>query len=237
MHGVCVGAVLVVVLVVGIVLVFVLALVLLGSRVGAGEKVLPSTILGNVLGWKDMLSGRERRTRRDWIGSGDSRGESFVAMTVVAVGSEIGLKNLGAESEVGREFVVADVESEMYEERRLDIWLVSVSALGLVDRATRSEVWREKDMLGGLEGGCDVLDERLLLGSRTGVSTTESADLVLRSDSGRRNDIVLARRRAGLFCFSRLSSEGGGFLISGSLFSSFPFLSEAKYSSPRPNTT
>lgn len=62
-------------------------------------------------------------------------------------------------------------------------------------------------------------------------------NLAIGSDSGLRNDTVLDRLIAGFSNSSSPSVGGGGFLISGSFFSSFPFLSEAKYSSPRPKTT
>jgi hypothetical protein len=56
-------------------------------------------------------------------------------------------------------------------------------------------------------------------------------------DRGLRNETVLDRLKAGLSSLPALSHEEGAFLTSGSLCSSFPFLSEAKYSAPRPNTT
>lgn len=49
-----------------------------------------------------------------------------------------------------------------------------------------------------------------------------------------KTDIVRVRLSEG---FESICSSGGGSFFSGSLNSSFPFLSEAKYSLPRPKTT
>lgn len=118
-----------------------------------------------------------------------------------------------------------------------------------------SEDVRENDRLGGRDAGCDVneasdidLAEKAKLGGREacceapddrlleGVSMAGLVCLVLVSDNGLRNDTVLDLLNTG---FSSISSGGGGggSFFSGSLYSSLPFLSDAKYSSPRPNTT
>jgi hypothetical protein len=99
-------------------------------------------------------------------------------------------------------------------------------------KSDAAELVREKDRLGGREARLDeAADERLL----SVVSTGYVSDRVLTSDSGRKKDTVLARLNAGL---STLSSSSTGFLAtSGSLYSHFPLLSLAKYSSPRPKTT
>ena len=57
------------------------------------------------------------------------------------------------------------------------------------------------------------------------------------SEVGRTKDIVLERLRFGFSISLKSSNGGSGFLTSGSLYSSLLFLSDAKYSSPRPNTT
>jgi hypothetical protein len=92
------------------------------------------------------------------------------------------------------------------------------------------ELVLENDMLGGREARLDEAAEDLRLSV---LSAVEASDLVLMSDSGRRKETVLALRNAGL---SSSFSSSTGFLISGSLNSNLPSLSDAKYSSPRPNT-
>jgi hypothetical protein len=77
-----------------------------------------------------------------------------------------------------------------------------------------------------------MLEDRLLLLD----SMVAFSDRTLVSDSGLRKDTVLDLLKACLSSFSS-SSVGVGFLTSGSLYSSFPCLSDAKYSSPRPKTT
>jgi hypothetical protein len=94
-----------------------------------------------------------------------------------------------------------------------------------------AELVLENDRLGGREARLDAVDEDHLVSP---VSDPTLSDLVLTSDRGLRKDTVLALLSAGLSTFS---SSSTGFLTSGSLCSNFPFLSEAKYSSPRPNTT
>jgi hypothetical protein len=94
-----------------------------------------------------------------------------------------------------------------------------------------AELVLENDRLGGREARLDAVEEDHLFSP---ASDPTLSDLVLTSDSGRKNDTVLALLSTGLSTFS---SSSTGFLISGSLCSNFPFLSDAKYSSPRPNTT
>jgi hypothetical protein len=93
------------------------------------------------------------------------------------------------------------------------------------------ELVLENDKLGGLEARLDDAAEDHLLSA---VSAAEASDLVLISDNGRKNDTVRALLNAGL---SASFSSSTTFLISGSLNSNFPSLSDAKYSSPRPKTT
>ena len=86
--------------------------------------------------------------------------------------------------------------------------------------------------------GCEAELDRLRLACRLGVSIAGLKGFVDESDNGRRNDIVRDRLRgAGLSSFGGGSGGSRGLLTSGSLNSSFPSLSDAKYSSPRPNTT
>lgn len=97
-----------------------------------------------------------------------------------------------------------------------------------------SEPVVEYERLGGRDARCDDMDDVRLL--TTGVSLDVLSNRVLVCESGRKNDTVLDLRRA---CLSPLSfsSSSIDFFTSGSLNSSFPFLSDAKYSSPRPKTT
>lgn len=90
----------------------------------------------------------------------------------------------------------------------------------------------ENARLGGRDADCEAEDERLL---EEGVSIagTGGVCLVLGSNGHINDTLVRALLNTG---FSSRSSGGGAF-FSGALYSNFPFLSEAKYSSPRPNTT
>jgi hypothetical protein len=99
------------------------------------------------------------------------------------------------------------------------------------DDIDATELVLEYERLGGREARLDVVAEDLLLST---LSLTAVSDLVLTSDSGRKNDTVLALLNADLSIFS---SSSACFFVSGSLYSNFPSLSEAKYSSPRPKTT
>lgn len=92
----------------------------------------------------------------------------------------------------------------------------------------------EYDRLGGRDARCDDMDDVRLF--TTGESDGVNSDRLLVCDIGRKNDTVLDLRRACRSIFS-FSSSSTVFLTSGSLYSSFPFLSDAKYSSPRPKTT
>jgi hypothetical protein len=86
--------------------------------------------------------------------------------------------------------------------------------------------------------GCDETDcDRGAGSSRLKTSLVGGVvNFAIGSESGRRKEIVLDRLSFG-FSESSSPSVNVDFLISGSLTSSFPYLSEAKYSSPRPNTT
>lgn len=64
------------------------------------ESVRPSTILGNVLGLKDMLSGLDRLVKRGGAGDGDSTGDSR------SRGSNAGLNGRELESDLGREDMI-----------------------------------------------------------------------------------------------------------------------------------
>jgi hypothetical protein len=111
----------------------------------------------------------------------------------------------------------------------LDEWIVEGgSNTSEVDAA---ELVLEYERLGGLEARLDEAAEDRRLSA---LSVGTLSDLVLMSDNGRKNDTVLALRKDGLSFFS---SSSACFLTSGSLNSNFPFLSDAKYSSPRPKTT
>lgn len=97
-----------------------------------------------------------------------------------------------------------------------------------------SEPAVEYDRLGGRDALCEDMDDvRMFV---VGASGSEKSARLLVCDNGRRNDTVLDLRNACRSTFS-FSSSSVNFLTSGSLNSSFPFLSEAKYSSPRPKTT
>lgn len=87
----------------------------------------------------------------------------------------------------------------------------------------------ESDRLGGLP----FIKDDLLLDN--GESRSDKFDLLLSSERGRMKDIVLDLLSARLPSSS--SGDGSFFSGSGSLYSSFPFLSDAKNSFPRPNTT
>jgi hypothetical protein len=83
-----------------------------------------------------------------------------------------------------------------------------------------------------------TLSKRVVSG-RT-LSERRLSGRTLTSDSGRRIETVLDLLKACLSAFVSLVSlvsSSAGFFTAGSLNSNFPFLSEAKYSSPRPNTT
>lgn len=88
---------------------------------------------------------------------------------------------------------------------------------------------KDSDMLGGLP----LINEDLRLDE--GESKSRKLDFWPSSDRGRRNEMVLDLRSAR---FSTSSSGVGSFFSgSGSLYSNFPLLSEAKNSLPRPKTT
>jgi hypothetical protein len=92
----------------------------------------------------------------------------------------------------------------------------------------------EYERLGGREARCDEIEDVRLV--NVGASKVAPSDRMLVCDSGRKKDTVLERLLVCLSSFS-FSSSSAAFLTSGSLNSSLPFLSEAKYSSPRPKTT
>lgn len=118
--------------------------------------------------------------------------------------------------------------------------LISFSIAVLMGLIIGSDVGLGTDVLEDHNPGCDETDNECSLECTESFLLNISLGRVLNfavgSDSGRRKDTVLDRLKDGLSKSSSVS-DGGGFLISGSLFSSFPFLSDAKYSSPRPNTT
>jgi hypothetical protein len=87
--------------------------------------------------------------------------------------------------------------------------------------------------MGGRVEDTELEADRIVAFSKVGESIEGALCLLLDSDRWVMNEIVLDRLRTG---FSG-SIGVSGFLTSGSLYSNFPFLSEAKYSSPRPNTT
>jgi hypothetical protein len=110
--------------------------------------------------------------------------------------------------------------------------IVDVGSSNSCNEGEASEFVLEYVRLGGRDRRREeIVEDRLL--SPASVAAEES-DLVLTSDNGRKNDTVLDLRIAG---FSNSPFASAGLLGSGSLNSSFPFLSEAKYSSPRPKTT
>jgi hypothetical protein len=85
------------------------------------------------------------------------------------------------------------------------------------DNIDAAELVLENDRLGGREARLDVVDEDHLFSP---VSAVVFSGRRLMSDSGRKNDTVLALRSAGLSTFS---SSSAGFLTSASLYSSFSF--------------
>ena len=88
---------------------------------------------------------------------------------------------------------------------------------------------KDSDMLGGLP----LIKEDLRLDD--GESKSRKLGFWLSSDRGRMNEMVLDLLSAR---FSMSSSGVGSFFSgSGSLYSNLSFLSEAKNSFPRPNTT
>jgi hypothetical protein len=83
-----------------------------------------------------------------------------------------------------------------------------------------------------------MLSERVISGRALSERTLSGRTPT--SDNGRRIETVLDLLKACLSAFVSLASfvsSSAGFLTVGSLNSNFPFLSEAKYSSPRPKTT
>jgi hypothetical protein len=102
------------------------------------------------------------------------------------------------------------------------------------DTVEASDPVVEYDRLGGRDARCEDIDDvrRFMTGASDGAASAR----MLVCDNGRKNDTVLDLRKICRSVFS-FSSPSVGFLTSGSLNSNFPFLSEAKYSSPRPNTT
>jgi hypothetical protein len=93
----------------------------------------------------------------------------------------------------------------------------------------------EVGMLARGEELCDTDEIRRCVASILVLSRGGSAAFGLGSDNacGRREDIVLDLLKLGFSSFVAVSASLG----SGFLCSSFPYLSEAKYSSPLPNTT
>ena len=106
----------------------------------------------------------------------------------------------------------------------------------------------EYERLGGRDARRDETDDvRLFATGASGAALSERtlserviSGRTLTSDSGRRIEAVRDLLQACLSAFASLvsfASSSAGFLTAGSLNSNFPFLSEAKYSSPRPKTT
>lgn len=193
------------------------------------ESASPSIILGNVLGMNDTLSGLvDLRTRRDDASTGGSAGVSFADC------SATGLKDLCMGSEVGLEEDMLwgrEEVCESHDERLLDVRLLEGSMMGLEEPMSEFEVGLDDDKLGGR-------DEDLLFDdSVLELSSAGSTGFDIGSNNGLRRDAVLDLLKAGFSSFTTLSPRGSDLLTSGSLCSSFPVLSEAKYSAPRPNTT
>lgn len=190
-------------------------------------------IFGNAPGLNDTLSGLvDLRTRRV-DASGGSAAVSFTGDSCT------GLNDLDVESDVGLdEDMLGDREvgCEINEERLLDSGLLIISAIRADGFCAGSEVGLGNEVLGGLDVA--EADEDLLF--ETSPFTVSIAGLigfVDGSESGLMNDIVLDRLRGGFSSLTVLSIGVCGFFTSGSLYSNFPLLSAAKYSSPRPNTT
>lgn len=120
----------------------------------------------------------------------------------------------------------------MLNDERLWVDMVeSLVASGIGKGGMLSDDVLEDDKLGGLVPRWDEMDDDLVLRAE---SVNDPSDPVLALDRGLKKLTVLARRS---ICFSIFSSSSATFFGSGSLFSNFPFLSDAKYSSPRPKTT
>jgi hypothetical protein len=127
----------------------------------------------------------------------------------------------------------------MYDERQLAGGVLTASVTGLVGWIAASEGGLEKMVLGGLDDSCDTFDD-LLFEPESSIANVSRAGvgvfIIEVSGGGLKIEIVLERFKAG-FSSPAPSTGVEGFLGSGSLFSNFPLLSDAKYSSPRPKTT
>jgi hypothetical protein len=174
----------------------------------------PSAILGKAAGLKLILSGRNLfvALARPVPKAGDAISSCTPASTSFKSASEFGLEGI----------VVVVLYPDV-----CDVTDTSDDGRELSDGS--DHVRAENDMLGGRDD--DAPDDRRL---DAGLSVATCFGLAL--GNGRKNDtLVRARLNTGLS--SRSSDAGAGALTSGSLYSSFPCLSDAKYSSPRPKTT
>lgn len=188
---------------------------------------MPSVIFGNAPALKDILSGLvDRRIKRGCAGI-DSTGDWRPDCSVT------GLKDRGMASDIGQE--EDPLWCEIIEERLLDSGLLNISGPGSAMWIAGSDITLVSDVPGGRVEDSELEGDRLFEFSMVGESIEGALCRVLESDRWLMNEIVRDRLKTG---FSAAASIGAsGFLTSGSLYSSFPFLSEAKYSSPRPNTT
>jgi len=181
-----------------------------------------SNIRGNAVGLKDMLRGRSLLVDLDRVGP--EIGDAMVSSTITSIrfrsASEDGLKGT-----VVAVLYVEDCDVNKASEggRANDSELSDVSDI----------VRDENEMLGGREDDCcEAADDRLL---DEGLSIAGAiCCFALELGSGRKNDTLV---RALLSTGFSSNSSGVGAFTSGSLYSSFPYLSDAKYSSPRPKTT
>lgn len=123
-------------------------------------------------------------------------------------------------------------------EERVLTGSLPVSIVGLKASRAGSNIGFGNDVLVGRVETCETDEDLpLLIVSELVVSRAGADGFAFVSDRGRRKDIVLDRLIVGLSSFVAASTGVSGFLTSGSLYSTFPSLSEAKYSSPRPKTT
>lgn len=166
-----------------------------------------------------MLNGRDSRLSRVAVLTDGSILSSSGAWMYFG---SIGLRSA---SEVGREGIVGNVSAV----ENMDDMLGD-RELGRETKDASESVRAENDMLGGRDAEWEAVDAGLL--GDEGLSVTGGRGfMVFKSGCARKEDMVLDLRSPGF------SSVTSGAFFSGSLNSSFPFLSEAKYSSPRPKTT
>lgn len=160
-----------------------------------------------------------------WFFVGDLRFDVF--MDCEASGE---LQGISASSSA----VLASTDANRGKYEGSDARVVSWGRFSPVYPTDASDPAVEYERLGGRDACKDEMDVvRLFL---TDPSVPVLSDRTLACDSGLRNETVLDLRKARRLTFS-LSSSPTDLLISGSLNSSLPCLSEAKYSSPLPKTT